>query len=806
MAEAARRVETEKLRRSCSLAAMGFATSDELPDLEQVLGQARALEALEVGFAVPHEGFNLFVLGPRGTGRHFVVRDRLERAAAELPPPADWAYVQNFQDAHRPRALRLPAGRGAELRRDMEALVEDLQTALANAFEGEDYQTRRQVVDEEIKEREQKAFAELGERAEAKGLAMLRTPLGVAFAPARQGEVMSPQDFQALPEEEKQRLERDVTELRVELEKLLRQMPRWQRERRERLRKLNREMARFAVGPQIGELRERYRELPDVVTYLEEVEADVVRHAHAFVAGDASASDETGSGAGEEQPTFRRYRVNLLVDSTAAKGAPVIFEDHPSYQNLCGRVEHLPRMGVLVTDFMLITPGALHRANGGFLMLDALEVLRQPFAWDALKRALVAGKLRIESLAQSLSLVSTVSLEPEPIALDLKVVLVGERLLYYLLSAYDPDFPKLFKIAADFDDRFEWSAENEELFARFAATLARRAGLAPFERAAVERVVEEAARRADDAARLSLVTARLRDLLCEADHWRQREGRATVAVADVERAVAARERRAGRLRERLLEETLREVLRISTTGERVGQVNGLTVLELGDSAFGHPARISARARVGVGEVVNIEREVELSGPIHSKGVLILSGFLGERYAAEMPLSLAASLVFEQSYGGVEGDSASLAELCALLSAISEIPLRQSIAMTGSVDQQGNAQAVGGVNEKIEGFYDLCAARGLDGLQGVILPGVNVQHLMLRRDVVEAVAAGRFHVWEVDTVDRAMELLTGLPAGERDADGSFPEGSVNARVAARLAVFAEKKRAFAGGEKNGEEGE
>lgn len=785
-----RELAAERLRRRCAPESLGFETTAELDDLEGALGQERAIEAVELGLGLAHEGFNLFVLGPTGSGRRRLVRERLARAAAAAPTADDWVYVNNFAAEHRPRALRLPPGRGAELARDTEALIEELRTALPTAFESEDHQTRRQVVDEELKDREARAFAELATSAGERGLAMLRTPLGFAFAPAREGEVLSPQEYEALPAEDRSKREAAVDELKGSLEKLFRQVPRWQRERRTRLRELAHEVARFAARPLIDELRERYAALPQVVAWLDEVEADVVRNAAAFVASDPASAEEP------TPPALRRYRVNLLVDRSGERGAPLVDEDHPTYLALTGRIEHTPQMGALVTDFTLIKAGALHRANGGYLILDALELLRQPFAWDALKRALASGQLRIESLGQSLSLVSTVSLEPEPIPLAVKVALVGERPLYYLLSALDPDFAKLFKIAADFEDRVEWREEPPTDYVRLVATLARRAGLEPFDRDAVARLVEQAARDAGDACRLSLATERLADLLVEADHHRRREGRAVATAADVEAAVAARERRSDRVRRRLEEETLRGTLRIATEGTEVGQVNGLAVVELGDYAFGHPTRITARVRLGGGEVIDIEREVELAGPIHSKGVLILSGFLGERYAAELPLSLAASLVFEQSYAEIEGDSASLAEACALLSAIGLLPIRQGIAVTGSVDQRGAVQAVGGVNEKVEGFFDLCAARGLDGGQGVIVPAANAQHLMVDRRVTEAVAAGRFHVWTAADVDQAMERLTGLAAGAPDEQGLFPEGSVNGAVATRLAVFAEVRRAFA----------
>lgn len=798
MAERLVEVDAASLRRRCDPATLGFATTDELADLDEVPGQERAVEAIDLGLAMAQPGFNLFVLGPTGTGRHTLARAKLERLAAGQAPASDWAYVHDFHAEQRPRALELPPGRGARLASDMEELVDDLRTALATAFESDDYQSRRQALENEFKQREHGAFTELGTRALAKDLLMMRTPLGVAFVPSRRGEALSPQEFEAAPEADRRRFESAVVELKGELERLLRQLPRWQRERRERLRSLDDDVARFAVGARIAELRERYGDLPAVVSYLDDVEADVVRRAPAFVASESPAAEEVVPGGGGALPFFRRYQVNLLVDQTGVVGAPVVWEDHPTYANLCGRIEHLSQMGTLVTDFTLIKPGALHRANGGYLVVDALELLRQPFAWEALKRALHGRKLRIESLGQSLSLVSTVSLEPEPIPLRLKVVLVGERALYHLLDAYDPDFEELFKIPADFEDRMTWTDENQALFSRLVATLARANGLAAFDRGAVARAIEEAARDAGDSERLSLRTARLRDLLCEADHARRAENGGAVSAADVERAIAARERRAGRVSLRVREETLRDLIRVETAGDAVGQVNALAYVDLGDFAFGHPARVTARVRLGGGEVVDIEREVELGGPLHSKGVLILAGFLGGRYAAEQPLSLAATVVFEQSYGTVEGDSASLAELCALLSAVAEAPVSQAIAVTGSVDQLGRVQAVGAVDEKVEGFFDLCAERGLDGRQGVIVPASCSRRLMLRRDVVEAVAAGRFHLWPVADVDQAMERLTGREAGARGEDGLYPPESLNGAIVARLAVLAELRRRFGAG--------
>jgi len=506
-----------------------------------------------------------------------------------------------------------------------------------------------------------------------------------------------------------------------------------------------------------------------------------------------------------QMPDFSRFRVNLLVAREAADDAPVVYEEHPTFQNLMGRVEHVSQLGALVTNFLLIKPGALHQANGGYLLLDAFKLLTQPFSWEGLKRALSTREIRIESLGQMYSLVSTVSLEPEPIPLDAKVILFGNRMLYYLLAQYDPEFGELFKVAADFEDEVERSADNDLLYARMVGTLVRREKLRPFDRGAVARVIEHSARRAEDAEKLSTHVESLADLVREADYWATQDKRQVVARADVDRAIEAQIRRSDRLRDRSHEAILRGILHIDTEGERVGQVNGLSVFQLGDFSFAQPSRITANTRLGEGELVDIQREVKLGGSIHSKGVLILSSFLASRYAAERPLSLSASLVFEQTYGQVEGDSASVAELCALLSSLADAPIRQWLAVTGSVDQFGRVQAIGAVNEKIEGYFDICSKRGLTGQQGVLIPAANVIHLMLRHDVVEAAAAGRFHIYAVETVDEALALLTGLDVGVPDAEGKLPEGSLNQRVAQRLEHLAELRRKYAKKTRSGDGG-
>jgi len=758
----------QQLRQRCDPAQFDFETTAELKDLNDVLGQERAVEAIRFGIGIQREGYNLFALGPSGTGKRTTIRQFLDQRAATEQTPPDLCYVNNFEQPHKPHLLQLPPGMGSVLRKDMEQLIEELRTSIPAAFESEEYRTRKQEVEEEFKERQEQAFGEVQKQAQERNIALIRTPVGLAFAPLKEGQVVSPDEFQKLPEEERKRVETDIEQLQGQLQDAIAQVRQWEREAREKVKELDREITMFAVGHLIDELRNKYAELPDVVTYLDAMQKDVIENVDEF-----RQTEEAPQFMGIPlprsfigPPQFRRYQVNVLVDHSESQGAPVVYEDHPTYNNLIGYIEHIAQMGALVTDFNLIKPGALHRANGGYLILDARELLLQPYAWDALKRALRAREIRIESLAQALSLISTVSLEPEPVPLDVKVVLVGERLLYYLLYQYDPDFGELFKVEADFNEEMARTPENNLLYARLIATIARKEGLRPFDRAAVAQVIEHSARIAGDAEKLSVHLLGITDLLREADYYADTNGNGVVTAADVQRAIAAQIRRADRLRERVQEGIQRGTILIDTSGERVGQVNGLSVVALGNYAFGYPSRITARVRMGKGEVVDIEREVALGGPIHSKGVLILSSFLGARYAAERPLSLSASLVFEQSYSSVEGDSASLAELCALLSALADVPIKQSLAVTGSVDQYGRVQPIGGVNEKIEGFFDICKARGLTGEQGVIIPATNVQHLMLKQEVIEAVEAGQFHIYPVKTVDEGLELLTGIPAGER----------------------------------------
>ena len=782
----------EQLLHRCDPAQFSFETTAELQSLDELIGQMRAHDALRFGAGMRHEGYNIFVLGEPGMGKRTMVRQVLAAHAAQNHRPSDWCYLNNFAEPHKPLALQLPAGRGNALRHEMEQVVEYLRGAIPALFESDEYNAKTKAIHEEFEKRQGEAFRELSDAATEEKIALLRTPHGFAFAPVRNNEVLPPDDYEKLPDEERERIGNAITALQARLELILAQVPQWWKERTERIKQLNRETIQATVDHVMEEPREHFGDQPAVLKYLDEVQQDLVEHADDFRKTEEQTS--VGGVTIVTRESFHRYQVNVLVSHEAEAGAPVISEDNPSYTNLLGRVEHIAQLGALVTDFTLIKPGALHKANGGYLLLDVRKVLMQPFAWEGLKRALQSREIRIESLGQMVSLVSTVSLEPEPIPLDAKIILFGERLFYYLLQEYDPEFAELFKVAADFEDEMERTPESQLLYARLLATLAAKYLLLPLDRGAVARVIEHSARLVGDAERLSTQMSSIADLLREADYWARQQGVAIVSAAHVQQAIATQIRRVDRLRDRLHEEILRDTLLIDTSGAVVGQINGLSVLQLGGFAFAQPTRITATCRLGDGEMVNIEREARLSGAIHSKGVMILSSFLASRFAKNQPLALSASLVFEQSYGHIDGDSASLAELCALLSGLANLPIRQGLAITGSVNQLGQAQAIGAVNEKIEGFFDICKARGLDGRQGVLIPAANVKHLMLRQDVVDAVAAGQFAVHTVETVDDAIALLTGVPAGVLTTAGQYPEGSVNERVARRIADLGELRNA------------
>lgn len=789
-------LSADSLRTRCNPDQFDFETTETLEGHAGDLGQTRAMEALRFGLSIGHSDYHVFVLGEAGSGKHATTFRLLRERAATEPVPPDLCYLHNFDETLRPRLLTLPAGRGAALRTDMQVFIRELGPAIDAALGHETHTERIEALQNSHKAREEAALRELGEGCAAEGISLLQTQDGFVFAPSRDGEALSPETFEALPEAEREAIEGRVEAWSDKLEALLNEFPGWRKALRESIVRAEHEVLSPAIAHLMREMRERHADLPEVLNFFDAVARDVLDSAANSVLFEEEEDETTDT---EENARFSRYQVKLLVDHAASQGAPIVFENNPGYGNLIGRIEHLMQQGVQVSHFNLIRAGALHRANGGYLVVDAERLLTQPFAWEGLKRSLRSGEIRIEPPAEAQGWSGSLTLEPEAVPCALKVVMIGDRDIYYMLMEHDPDFAELFKVAADFDDDLPRTPENEFQYARLLAMLARGANLLPLDRGAVARLVEEGARFAEDAGRLSLQTRSLADLMREADHFAREAACDRVGREQVEAALAARVRRSGRYPERVRQSMLEGTTLISTTGSRAGQINGLVVIELAGERFGHPVRISATVRLGEGDVVDIEREADLGGAIHSKGVLILSAFLAARYARHQPLSLSASLVFEQSYAPVEGDSASLAELCALLSALTQLPIEQRLAITGSVNQFGEVQVIGGVNEKIEGYFDLCAARGLDGSHGVVIPAASVRHLMLREDVVDAARAGRFHIYPVNTVDEAMTVLTGVPAGEPDAKGAMPRGSLNYKVAAVLADMTAARHAFADGE-------
>jgi lon-related putative ATP-dependent protease len=793
-----------ELRRIVDPRSLGFKTTADLEPIDGLIGQERALRAIEFGATIKAPDFNVFVLGPPASGKSTAVTSYLGRKAKGEPTPDDWVYVNNFDNHNRPLALRLPHGRAKRLTSGMVSAIDELRTTLPATFEGEDYQSRRRAIDESFRSGQEEAFEALNRKAMSQNIAIMRTPTGFAMAPTHEGKVVKPEVFNQLPEAMRKDVEAKIEGLQKDLEEILEQVPRVDKARRNKLADLNAEIGAITVRAALDDLETEFKDLPEVIAYLGAAERDLVRNVGLFLASSGEDNEIVKQPADTSRdPRFRRYMVNPMVaNGETPSGAPIVEDLNPTYGNLIGRVEHLAQMGTLVTDFLLIKPGSLHRANGGYLLIDARKLLLSPFAWEALKRTIKAKEIRIEQPMEAAGLMSTQTLDPMPIPLDVRVVLFGDRELYYLLSAHDPDFRGLFKVQADFDDSIERTSENDKAYARVIASIVREHKLRPVDAGGIARIIEEGARLADDREKLSIEIGRIADIVREADYWAGREKHAVISREDVARAIEEHTQRSDRLRDRAQETIDRDIVLLDTEGAKVGQINGLSVLQLGDFAFGRPSRITARVRMGQGRVVDIEREVKLGGPLHSKGVMILWGYLAGKFAQDVPLAMAASLVFEQSYGGVDGDSASSAELYALLSALAEIPIKQSLAVTGSVNQWGQVQAIGGANEKIEGFFDVCKARKLTGKQGVLIPASNVQHLMLREDVVQACAEGKFAIYPVSTIDQGIEILTGVKAGERGADGQFPAGTINCLVEEKLQEFAERGKRFSQGGKDG----
>lgn len=786
-------VAQDKLRAVCSPTLFAFETTADLAPLAGPVGQDIAVEAIRLSTEMRHPRFNLFVYGPEGSGRRSSVLRIVQDVAASRPAPDDWIYVNNFAEPDKPLAICLPPGEGPRFRDAVAALVEDLASRIPAVLVSEDSQTRRAAIEQDFTLRREAAFNSLVESARKRQVAIMRTPMGFSLAPMHEGEVLKTEAMAAMPEADRLRIDADIEVIHEELDDFLVSLPELEREQREALAALNARMAERAVKSAMSRMNRTFARTPALKPYLEALGKDLVLNADLFLSWERSSTEAPfprGATALHDDPRFHRYAVNAIVTHPKGSGAPVVVETMPTLANLTGRIDYMSQQGALVTDFTLLKPGALHRANGGFLLLDARRVLAEPFAWEALKHSLETRKIQITTAADRLGMIATTTMEPQAVPLDVRVILVGERQLLLLLSEMDPDFSQFFGVAAEFADDMPRDAGSMQLFARILATIGAQEGLRPVARDGVAALIDASSRAAEDQQKLSLRTGEVLDLMREADHIAGKAGAGAITAAHVATVIAARERRLGQTRERLVEMVRGEKILIATTGSVIGQINGLTVAEIGDLRFGMPVRITARARMGSGRVVDIEREAKMAGPIHSKAVLILSGFLAARYAPDVPLSLWASLVFEQSYGWVEGDSASLAELCALMSALAEIPLSQSYAVTGSVNQLGDVQPVGGINEKIEGFFRVCSEKGLTGRQGVLIPRANLSNLMLRDEVVQAVAAGQFQIHAVSHVDEAIAQLTGLPAGRRSMNGEFESGSINANIEVRLLGFAE----------------
>lgn len=769
--------------------------------LTKGMRQSRALEAIRFAAKTSHTDFNLFALGRAGYGRHKAVLSILKEVALARPTPDDWVYVNNFAVPHKPIAIQLPAGMADRFKKAMQDLVNDLANDIPALFEAEAYQNKRRAIEQDFGGQHEKSFNDLMQHALEKKLALLRTPMGFMLTAQKDGKPMKPEEFNKLPKDQQKKIELNISEMQTELETVLKQIPKREKEHRSAVENLNSSVALEGVENAIKDVVKEFGNIQKIAKHLEDVKADIIENADQFLTPDPevrAGAFPVSTTQHYKNPQYFMYSVNVILSnqSQVGKGAPVVTEELPSLSNLTGRIEHVAEMGALLTDFTMIRPGALHRANGGYLVLDIMHILTEPFAWDALKRCLKTQQIAIVSAQDRLSMVSTISLEPDPIPLTLRVALVGERALYYLLMAYDPDFAELFKIQADFDDDVFISKDSIEHFVQITKDIAQESDLLPLSKTAITKLLTEATRLAEDSEKLSLNLGKLSDIIREADFWAKASSAKTIGGKHIDMAIEQAEQRASRPRELTHEAITRNTLMIATEGKSIGQINALSVHEIGSYRFGRPSRLTARVRSGKGKVVDIEREVELGGPLHSKGVLILSSYLATHYALDVPMSLWTSIVFEQSYGGVDGDSASAAELFALLSALSECAISQSFAVTGSINQLGEIQAIGGVNEKIEGFFDVCDARGLTGKQGVLIPYANIKHLALRPRVIKAVKDKHFSIIPITTIDEGIELLTGTKPGKRGKAGKFPQNTLNNKVEAKLVNFAERLREYA----------
>ena len=784
----------EKLRKECDPKVLRCETTKDISPLEEIVGQARAVRALRFGLDIKERGFNIYVAGYPGTGRMTAVKDFLEETAKKKPIPPDWCYVYNFRNPYEPRAIQFGPGKGKVFQKDMANFISEARRALPKAFESEDYSNKRAATIKTVEEDRQKLFDELNKRAQEQGFMLQATRVGLLVIPVVKGKPLNDQEFMALSPKMKDEIEKRREKLEDELRSAIRQLRAMEEKINEELKKLNRDVALYAIGHFVTDLKEKYKESPDVATFIEDVQNDLLENLAQFVKEPEAPPAESSFPWMKELP-FKRYEVNVIVDNSDLKGAPVVVELSPTYQNLFGRIEKEAQFGVLTTDFTMIRSGSLHKANGGYLVLRVEVLLQNELSWDSLKTALTSGQVTVEDPGERLGFITIKGLKPTPIPLNIKVILIGNPMLYQMLYMYDMDFVELFKVKADFDTTMERTEDNMRKYAAFICTLCRKENLTHFDSSAIAKVVEYSSRLAEDQGKLSTRFAEIADIIREANFYALQENAKYIAASHVKKAIEEKVYRSNLIQEKIQELIQQNIFLIDTEGESVGQVNGLSVISLGDFAFGRPSRLTASIGMGREGIVDLEREAKLGGPIHTKGVMILSGYLTQKYAQDKPLSLSARLVFEQSYEEVEGDSASSTELYALLSALSGLPIKQNIAVTGSVNQKGDVQAIGGVNEKIEGFFEVCKVKGLTGQQGVMIPESNVQNLMLKEEIVDAVKAGKFHIYPVKTIDEGIQMLTRVKAGIRQPDGTFEKETVNYMVDKRLKEIAEKLKSF-----------
>ncbi|MDD2738949.1 MAG: ATP-binding protein [Methylomonas lenta] len=758
-------------------------TSAQVSRHQGIVGQSRAQSALAFGVDMKAPGYNIFVMGEPGTGRLTMVSHYLATYAEQQESPLSYAYVDNFDNPREPVAIELPSGEGHNFSKEIEKLIDNILATFPAAFESPSYQQKKTAIERRFNQQYNAAIDLVDGKSREMSVALYRDSDTITFLPIRNDKALDEDQFTLLPQAEREAFHQHTEELEEYLGNVLLELPQWRRTLVEELRQLDNDTIKQALGPLFTMLNEQYQNVDDVITYLAEIEKNLSNTITDFLM--PSRSQESRESIAKRLILTEQYLPNILVDCKHdTNGAPVIYEPHPIYQNLFGRIEYVSDQGTLVTNYRRICPGSLHRANGGYLILDAEKILTYPFVWEGLKRALQAGRIEIESPYSELG-INTITLKPEVIPLNVKVILVGSRDIYYLLEEMDSEFNEMFRVLADFDDQIKRTPDHIAQFTQLMIMHARDAGAKPLTDAALLRLIEHSCRLAENQNRLSAHVNNCLEIIAEANLLASQTGATNIDKTEIELALSAREQRNGRIAEAILEEMLEGTILIDTDGEAIGKVNGLTVMDIGGSSFGAPARITTTVHPGSRGIVDIEREVELGQPIHSKGVMILSGYLGHCYAQQFPLAISASIAMEQSYGHIDGDSASLAELCCLISALTRLPIKQGFAMTGSINQYGEVQAIGGVNEKIEGFFSLCKARGLTGQQAVIIPSSNKPNLMLNQQVIDAVEQGLFTIYSVSNVDEALSLLMNHEAGSMNAEGQYPENSINFKAVARL---------------------